>query len=80
MGRGKSATPRPISPILFAFTSPENPARTVLAADVFPTCGVDAVFSNAINHSIVVGEPRWLTSATPQDSRRAPRDSLQLSI
>ena len=39
---------------LFAFTSPENPARTVLAADVFPTCGVDAVFSNAINHSIVV--------------------------
>jgi Domain of unknown function (DUF4331) len=39
---------------LFAFTSPENPARTVLAANVFPTCGVDAVFSNAINHSIVV--------------------------
>ena len=39
---------------LFAFTSPENPARTVLAADVFPTCGVDAVFSNAIDHSIVV--------------------------
>ena len=39
---------------LFAFTSPENPDRTVLAANVFPTCGVDAVFSNAINHSIVV--------------------------
>jgi hypothetical protein len=39
---------------LFAFTSPENSARTVLAANVFPTCGVDAVFSNAINHSIVV--------------------------
>ena len=39
---------------LFAFTSPENPARTVLAANVFPTCGVDAVFSNAIDHSIVV--------------------------
>ena len=39
---------------LFAFTSPENPGRTVLAANVFPTCGVDAVFSNAINHSIVV--------------------------
>lgn len=39
---------------LFAFTSPENPARTVLAANVFPTCGVDAIFSNAINHSIVV--------------------------
>ena len=39
---------------LFAFTSPENPSRTVLAANVFPTCGVDAIFSNAINHSIVV--------------------------
>jgi hypothetical protein len=39
---------------LFAFTSPENPARTVLAANVFPTCGVGAVFSNAISHAIVV--------------------------
>jgi hypothetical protein len=39
---------------LFAFTSPENPARTVLAADVFPTCGQGAIFSNAITHSIVV--------------------------
>ena len=39
---------------LFAFTSPENPARTVLAADVFPTCGNEAIFSNAITHSIVV--------------------------
>jgi hypothetical protein len=39
---------------LFAFTSPENPARTILAANVFPTCGADAMFSNAINHSIVL--------------------------
>jgi hypothetical protein len=39
---------------LFAFTSPENPAHTVLAANVFPTCGADAIFSNAIVHSIVV--------------------------
>jgi hypothetical protein len=39
---------------LFAFTSPENASRTVLAANVFPTCGVDAIFSNAITHSIVV--------------------------
>src|SRR5215813_5032817 len=39
---------------LFAFTSPENPARTVLAADVFPTCGQEAIFSNAINYSIMV--------------------------
>ena len=39
---------------LFAFTSPENPSRTVLAANVFPTCGRDAMFSNAITHSIVM--------------------------
>jgi hypothetical protein len=39
---------------LFAFTSPENPARTVLAADVFPSCGQQAIFSNAITLSIVV--------------------------
>ena len=44
---------------LFAFTSPENPARTVLAANVFPTCGRDAIFSNAID---------------PFD-RRSPRES-----
>ena len=37
---------------------PGDPARTVLAANVFPTCGVDAVFSNAINHSIVVRRAR----------------------
>jgi hypothetical protein len=39
---------------LFAFTSPANPARTVLAACVFPSAGEDAIFSNAIDHSIVV--------------------------
>ena len=39
---------------LFAFTSPENPAHTVLAANVFPTCGAAAIFSNAVDHSIVV--------------------------
>src|SRR5882672_9920792 len=39
---------------LFAFTSPENPARTVLAMCVFPSAGEHAVFSNAIDHSIVV--------------------------
>src|SRR5262249_54535833 len=39
---------------LFAFTSPENPARTVLAACVFPSAGDEAVFSNVIDHSIVV--------------------------
>ncbi|MGA8037808.1 MAG: SRPBCC family protein [Candidatus Acidiferrales bacterium] len=39
---------------LFAFTSPENSAHTVLAANVFPSAGVTAMFSNAVNHSIVV--------------------------
>ena len=39
---------------LFAFTSQENPSRTVVATNVFPTCGADAIFSNAINHSIVI--------------------------
>ena len=39
---------------LFAFTSPENPARTVLAACVFPSAGEDAMFSNAVDYSIVV--------------------------
>jgi hypothetical protein len=39
---------------LFAFTSPENPSHTVLAANVFPSAGATSMFSNAINHSIVV--------------------------
>jgi hypothetical protein len=39
---------------VFAFTSPENAGRTVLAANVFPSAGVSAMFSNAINYSLVV--------------------------
>jgi hypothetical protein len=39
---------------LFAFTSPENPGRTVLAACVFPSAGEHAMFSNVIDHSIIV--------------------------
>src|SRR5262249_50176434 len=39
---------------LFAFTSPANPARTVLAACVFPSAGEDAMFSNVIDYSIAV--------------------------
>jgi Polyketide cyclase / dehydrase and lipid transport/Domain of unknown function (DUF4331) len=39
---------------LFAFTSPENPAHTVLAANAFPSAGVTAMFSNAVNHWIVI--------------------------
>ena len=39
---------------LFAFTSPENPARTILAACVFPAAGENAIFSNVIDYSIAV--------------------------
>jgi hypothetical protein len=39
---------------LFAFTSPENPARTVVAMDVFPSAGGDAIFSNVIDYAIAV--------------------------
>src|SRR6516162_1846920 len=39
---------------LFAFTSPGNAARTVLATCVFPSAGDDAIFSNVIDYSIVV--------------------------
>src|ERR1700760_4751424 len=39
---------------LFAFTSPENPSHTVLAANVFPSAGTSAMFSNAVDHCIVV--------------------------
>jgi hypothetical protein len=39
---------------LFAFTSLEDSARTVLGACVFPSAGEDAMFSNVIDHSIVV--------------------------
>lgn len=39
---------------LFAFTSPANPGRTVLAACVFPSAGEHAIFSNVIDHSIIM--------------------------
>src|SRR4051795_12565289 len=39
---------------LFAFTNPEDPARTVLAMCVFPSAGEDAVFSNVIDYAIAV--------------------------
>lgn len=39
---------------LFAFTSLEDARRTVLAMNVFPSAGASAMFSNAINHSIVL--------------------------
>lgn len=38
---------------LFAFTSSENPSHTVLGANVFASAGVTAMFSNAMQYSIV---------------------------
>src|SRR5215469_3501406 len=39
---------------LFAFTSPENPTRTVLAACVFPSAGTSAMFSNAVDYALAL--------------------------
>src|SRR5499427_748212 len=39
---------------LFAFTSPEIPARTVLAMCVFPSAGESAVFSNVIDYAMAI--------------------------
>lgn len=52
---------------LFAFISPENPARAVFAADVFPSAGASAVFSDAVNHAIVA---RRVTVAGLGDSAK----------
>jgi Polyketide cyclase / dehydrase and lipid transport/Domain of unknown function (DUF4331) len=38
---------------VFCFVSPENPARAVFAADVFPSAGSSAMFTNAAHHAIV---------------------------
>jgi hypothetical protein len=59
---------------LFAFTSPASPARTVLAANAFPSAGVSALFSNAVQYSIVVrrvtvagsGDAAKFTPASPE--------------
>jgi hypothetical protein len=39
---------------LFAFTSPENATRTVLAMCVFPSAGESAMFSDVIDYAIAV--------------------------
>lgn len=52
---------------LFAFTSPADPTRTVLAMNVFPSAGESAAFSNVIDHNIVV---RRMTVAGLGDAAR----------
>ena len=39
---------------LFAFTSPEDPGRTVLAMCVFPSAGESAMFSNVIDYALAI--------------------------
>jgi hypothetical protein len=57
---------------LFAFTSPVNPARTVLAMCVFPSAGESAIFSNAIDHAIVVR--RVTVAGVGADAKFRPAD------
>ena len=52
---------------LFGFMSPDNPARTVFAADVFPSAGSSAMFSDAANHAIVA---RRVTVAATGDATK----------
>jgi len=51
----------------FAFTSPENPGRTVLAMCVFPYAGENAIFSNVIDYAIAV---RGVTVASVGDAAK----------
>lgn len=60
---------------LFAFTSPADATRTVLAANVFPSAGTEAVFSNAIKHDIVV---RRLTVAGLGDAAKFKVDDAEM--
>jgi hypothetical protein len=57
---------------LFAFASPENPSHVVIAANVFPSAGVSAMFSNAVEHSIVIR--RVTVAGTGDDAKFKPAD------
>src|SRR5215467_532310 len=57
---------------LFAFTSPENPARTVLAGCAFPSAGETAVFSNVIDYNIVLR--RVTVAGVGEEAKFAPAD------
>jgi hypothetical protein len=60
---------------LFCFRSPENPERTVFAADVFPSAGASAVFSDAANHAIVA---RRVTVAGLGDAAKFQADDREV--
>ena len=54
MGRRQIGDPSIDLTDLFAFTSPEDAGRTVLVANVFPSAGASALFSNAAIYAICV--------------------------
>ena len=56
MGRGRLVIHAIDLSDLFAFTSPENASHTVLVADVFPSAGASAMFSNVVV-SLARGSP-----------------------
>ncbi len=60
---------------LFVFTSPADSSRTVLAADVFPSAGTEAIFSNAIKHDLVV---RRVAVAGVGDAAKFKADDAEL--
>jgi hypothetical protein len=39
---------------LSVFTNPENPGRTMLVLDVFPSAGTSAMYSNVVDHAFAV--------------------------
>ena len=64
---------------LFAFTSPEDPKRTVLAANVFPSAGESAIFSNVVDHGIMVRRVR--VAGLGKDARfEAAAEELRFSF
>ena len=63
---------------LFAFTSPENPARTVLALCVFPSAGESAVFSNVIEYAIAVRRVTVAGLGNAADFQPAEKMELRL--
>jgi len=62
---------------LFAFVSPENPARTVVALDVFPGAGAEAIFSNALDHAIAI---RRVTVAGTGDAAKFQASDQEIRL
>jgi hypothetical protein len=64
---------------LFAFTSPQDPKRTVLAANVFPSAGENAMFTNVVDHAILLRRVR--VAGVGNDARfEAASEELRFSF